>query len=435
MPPPCGRTGLVKGLVVAAPHSGSGKTTVTLGLLRALSNAGHQVASFKAGPDYIDPQFHAAATGRPCFNLDLWAMGEVACGAALADVSAELVIVEGVMGLFDGPDGAPGSTADLATALGLPVLLVIDCAHQAQSIAALVEGFKNYRSDVLVAGLFLNRVKSDRHLDLLLRALTPLGLPVIGVLRHSDSHHLPSRHLGLVQAQENQQLEAFLETVASGVARETKLDNLLDIAADFTNQSLPPAKQLPPLGQIIAIARDEAFAFTYPHLINAWRKQGANLSFFSPLNDEAPDSRADAIFLPGGYPELHAGRLASNTHFLTALRQSAALIYGECGGYMVLGEALIDAEGQPHPMAGLLPVTTSFKTRKLHLGYRQLQSINSQWKADLRGHEFHYSTIAEQGAAPPLFAAKDAAGNNLGMIGQRVGNAMGSYAHVIAMQP
>jgi cobyrinic acid a,c-diamide synthase len=426
---------LAKGLIVAAPSSGSGKTTVTLGLLRALKNAGHNVASAKAGPDYIDPQFHAAATGQPCFNLDLWPMGEAACRARLAQSQADITIIEGVMGLFDGPDGAPGSTADLATAIDLPVLLVIDCAHQAQSILALVEGFRNHRNDVRIAGLFLNRVKSDRHLDLLQRSLISFDIPIAGILRHSDSYYLPSRHLGLVQAQENQELEAILESIASAVARETRLDFLFQIAATPQNQEKSRPNPLPPLGQNMAIARDEAFAFSYPHLIADWREQGANLSFFSPLENEAPNSDVDAIFLPGGYPELHAGKLASNSTFLNGLRQSDALIYGECGGYMVLGDVLIDAEGVSHKMAGLLPVTTTFKTRKLSLGYRQLFPINGPWGGPLRGHEFHYSTIAEQGPANPLFAAKDAAGNELGTIGHRVGNVLGSYAHVISKAP
>ena len=426
---------MAKGLIVAAPHSGSGKTTVTLGLLRALRKAGHNVASAKAGPDYIDPQFHAAATGKPCYNLDLWAMGASACHARLRQTQADITIIEGVMGLFDGPDGAPGSTADLAEALDLPVLLVIDCAHQAQSIAALVEGFRNHRKDVRISGLFLNRVKSDRHLDLLQRSLAALDLPIVGVLRHSDSHHLPSRHLGLVQAQENQGLEELLETISSAVARETKLDFLFQISAPLANQSKPRPNPLPPLAQNMAIAHDEAFAFAYSHLLADWRKQGAELSFFSPLSNEAPDSRANAIFLPGGYPELHAGKLAANEIFLDGLRKSTVTIYGECGGYMVLGNALIDADGVAHQMAGLLPVTTSFKTRKLSLGYRQLNVINGPWQGELRGHEFHYSTIEKQSPANALFAARDAAGHELGNIGQRVGNVMGSYAHVIAKAP
>ena len=420
-------------LIIAAPHSGSGKTLVTLGLLRALRNAGHSVASAKVGPDYIDPQFHTAATGRPCFNLDPWAMGTPAC-ASLLPQDADLTIIEGVMGLFDGPDGARGSTADLAADLNLPILLVINCSHQAQSIAALVEGFARHRPDVNIAGLFLNRIKSDRHATILQAAVQNLGIPVIGQLRHSDSFHMPSRHLGLVQALENQGLEQFLETSATGVARETKLDKLIEIATKPTNQVLPTAQLFPPLGQTIAIARDEAFSFIYPHLLQSWRNAGANLSFFSPLNNEAPPP-ADAIFLPGGYPELHAGKLAANQTFLNGLRNFDGLIYGECGGYMTLGETLTDATGQTHAMAGLLPVETSFASRRLHLGYRQLRSKGGPFPKLLRGHEFHYATITREGDADRLFDATAANGITLPAMGLRRGKVLGSFAHIIGVAP
>jgi cobyrinic acid a,c-diamide synthase len=426
-----GRTGLAKAFVVAAASSGSGKTTVTLGLIRALRRAGHRVRGAKVGPDYIDPGFHQAASGVPCVNLDLWAMGKDVCAALLAGLArdADIVVVEGVMGLFDGPQGAPGSTADLAAALGLPVILVVDCAHQSQSVAALVHGFASYRKDVGIAGLILNRVKSDRHLALLSQVLKGQP-PILGVLRQSDSIHMSSRHLGLVQAQENQQLEAMIESCASGVARETFLDKLIEIGTPVTNQST--ARTLPPPAQHIAIARDEAFSFIYAHLLNGWRSAGGALSFFSPLSDESPDATADFLFLPGGYPELHAGKIAANARLLNGLRNFTGSVYGECGGYMVLGEALTDAEGVSHAMAGLLPVETSFAVRKLHLGYRQLASSAAPFPARLRGHEFHYSTAKLTGPADPLFEAADAMGNQLPPMGQRRGQVMGSYAHVIA---
>lgn len=425
---------LGRGFVIAAPSSGSGKTLVTLGLLRAFRKAGLTVRSAKAGPDYIDPGFHAAASGAPCLNLDLWAMGTNACRALLAQQarSADLVIVEGVMGLFDGPQGAPGSTADLAAALGLPVLLVIDCAHQAQSVAALVHGFTHFRKDVKVAGLFLNRVKSDRHAALLREALWAVP-PVLGTLRQSDSVHMPSRHLGLVQAQENQQLEALIESAAAGVTRETILDNLFQIGAPVTNHA--PATGLKPLGQRIAVARDQAFGFAYAHMLEGWTRAGATVIPFSPLNDEAPDKTADALFLPGGYPELHAPRIAANSRFLDGVRRFGRTVYGECGGYMVLGDGLTDVDGHRHTMAGLLPLETSFATRKLHLGYRQLVCAGGPFPANLRGHEFHYSTATVKTGATPLFHARDAAGNDLGAMGQRLGNVMGSYAHIIAEAP
>ncbi len=427
------RTRLAKALIVAAPHSGSGKTLVTLSLIRALRNAGYRVASAKVGPDYIDPQFHAAASGRPCVNLDLWAMGPANC-TALLQSDADLTIIEGVMGLFDGPDGARGSTADLAAELGLPILLVVDCAHQAQSIAALVQGFARHRADVQIAGVFLNRIKSDRHAALLRSALVSSAIPVVGQLRHNDSLRLPSRHLGLVQAMENQEIESFLEGAATGVARETRLDSIIAMAASSSNQTAQSTKALPPLGQTIAIARDEAFAFAYPHLLDGWQKAGVTLDFFSPLNNEVP-GETDAVFLPGGYPELHAGRLAGNSKFLNGLRNFAGLVYGECGGYMVLGDGLVDANGTRHAMAGLLPLETSFAQRKLNLGYRQLTTLSGPLPLHLRGHEFHYATILSEGAGDRLFDAATANGTSLQPMGLRRGNVMGSFAHIISVAP
>ncbi len=423
---------MAKVLVVAAPKSGSGKTLFTLGLIRALRNQGFKVGSAKVGPDYIDPQFHTAASGSECVNLDLWAMGETLCRSLLSGVcqGKDIVIVEGVMGLFDGPQGAAGSTADLAQALGLPIVLLVDASHQAQSIGALVHGFRNYRPALNVAGVVLNRVRSERHLALLSEAVSSV---LLGALRQIDSLHLPSRYLGLVQAQEIQRLETIVEEVALAVTRETIIDKLFQIGSHFSNHS--GEMPLAPLGNRIAVARDAAFTFTYPHILRGWQEAGAAISFFSPLAGEAPSADADAIFLPGGYPELHAGKISSNGAFLGALQAARALIYGECGGFMVLGDALEDAAGVSHAMAGLLPVTTSFAKPKLHLGYRQLEPINAPWNTSLRGHEFHYSSLAKQGSADPLFKASDAAGNDHGLIGMRRGNVMGSYAHVIALAP
>ena len=427
---------MAKAFVVAATASGSGKTMLALGLLRAFRNRGLKVASAKVGPDHIDPRFHEAASGRPCLNLDPWAMKREVVAGLLSDINhdADLIIIEGVMGLFDGPQGAKGSTADLAQDLGLPIVLVLDAGHQGQSIAALAQGFINHRTGLSVAGVILNRVVSDKHAAILTSALSDNNIPILGIVRRSDSLNWPSRHLGLVQAQENQELELFIETTSLAVARETKLDNLLTLGAEIRSESLQ-AKVLSPLGQKIAIASDLAFSFAYPHILQGWKNSGAELSFFSPLKDEAPKPDCNAIFLPGGYPELHAGRISQNHRFLNGLRNSKALIYGECGGYMVLGDALIDAKGQSHPMAGLLPLTTSFATRKLHLGYRQLTPLGGPWTKPLRGHEFHYSSIANEGQADRLFRASDATGEDLGPIGLKRGNVMGSYAHVICEAP
>ncbi len=423
---------MAKAIAVSATSSGSGKTLVTLGLLRALRNKGLRVASAKVGPDYIDPCFHEAATGLPCYNLDPWAMSEGQISALLDDLDqmADLIIIEGVMGLFDGPRGMKGSTADLVSLLKIPVLLTLDCRHQAQSAAAVAHGFATYRPDVAVAGIVLNRVASERHEILLREALGHHN--VLGALRQEEALGLPSRHLGLVQARENAALESFIEGAAKRVTEAGLADAILPLAtkpACSTHRRVA----LAPLAQNIAIARDEAFSFAYPHLLDGWRKAGATLSFFSPLADEAPGDTADAVFLPGGYPELHAGKLAANIDFLRGLRVHPGLIYGECGGFMVLGESLTDGQGQAHAMAGLLPLSTSFASRKLHLGYRRLKALpGTPWSRPLNAHEFHYSTIAREGAADRLFEARDAAGSALPPMGLRRGRVMGSYAHIIS---
>ncbi len=421
---------------MAAPASGSGKTIVTLALLRAFARKGISVASAKVGPDYIDPRFHEAATGRPCFNLDAWAMSPALVTALAAEISrdAALTIIEGVMGLFDGPESGRGSTADLAEDLSLPVILIVDCSHQAQSIAALVAGFRAHRPGLDVAAVILNRIASPRHEDILRKALAASDVCVLGAVPRAAALTLPSRHLGLVQASEHEDLRGFLDRAVDSVASHIDMDRLLALAKPLAVAPAQPV--LPPLGQRLAIARDEAFAFTYPHLLAGWRRQGAELSFFSALANEAPAADADAIFLPGGYPELHASRLSQADVFLTGLRKAdehGRLIYGECGGYMVLGRALIDAEGKEHLMAGLLPVTTSFARRKLHLGYRRLKHDGAlPFPPVLKGHEFHYSTIEKQDAETPLFRAEDAASRDLGPMGLRRNKVMGSYAHVIA---
>jgi cobyrinic acid a,c-diamide synthase len=416
---------LAKAFVVAAPASGSGKTMVTLALLRQFRNRGLRVASAKVGPDYIDPRFHEAASGRPCMNLDPWAMGADLCKSIFHSLAqnTDVIVIEGVMGLFDGPTG--GSTADLAAMLGLPVVLVVDASHQAQSVAALIHGFSTYRKDIEIAGIILNRVASSRH-DALLRAALEKSPSIFASIGRASSLDWPSRHLGLVQAVENQQLATFIESAASHVPA-------FDLGAmpDFEVIATGAIKLSPP-GQCIAIAQDQAFSFTYPHVVAGWKAAGANILPFSPLKDEAPAANADFIILPGGYPELHAGQLAAGSNFLNGLRTATCQIYGECGGYMVLGDALIDERGHAHKMAGLLPLATSFADRKLHLGYRDLKPLAGPWTRPLRGHEFHYSTIMEEGRAERLFEARDSAGAELPAMGLKRGHVMGSFAHVIS---
>jgi cobyrinic acid a,c-diamide synthase len=424
---------LARGVVIAAPCSGSGKTVVTLGILRALRNRGVKVASAKAGPDYIDPRFHEAATGRPCFNLDPWAMSGAKLRAYLGELAqgADMVIIEGAMGLFDAPESGKGSTADLANELGLGVILVVDCSAMAQSSGAVVRGFDQPRP---LAAVILNRIASARH-GRIVRSSLDGDRRVLGAVFRSKALSLPSRHLGLVQANEKDDLEGFLESAAAVVGSSVDLDALLDVARPIKQTHVSPPL-VPALGKRIALASDRAFGFAYPHLLHDWRRAGSEIVTFSPLADEEPDPHADSIFLPGGYPELHAARLSGNRRFLRGLRAAAqrgVLIYGECGGFMVLGDYLIDGEGARYTMAGLLPIGTSFANRQLHLGYRLFRHHSAlPFPSELKGHEFHYSSIDWQDGGEPLFHAADASGNDLGAMGMARGNVMGSYAHIIS---
>jgi cobyrinic acid a,c-diamide synthase len=430
------------GILLAAPASGSGKTTLTLALLRALRRSGRTVGAFKVGPDYLDPMLHARACGRPAVNLDSWAM-RIETLAGLADQVAagvDLVLGEGVMGLFDGAADGQGSTADLASLLDLPVILVVDARGMAASAAALVEGFTRHRDDVEVAGIIFNRVASAAHEALLRRACDDrFAQPVLACLPSDPRLALPSRHLGLVQAAEVPELEAFLEQAAEIVLAHTDLERLIRLARPFgLGLYGPPPRPLRPLGQRIALANDVAFGFAYPAVVEGWRIAGAEILPFSPLAGEAPAATADAVYLPGGYPELHAGRLAASAGFLDGLRAAAArsaFVYGECGGYMALGRALIDREGARHAMAGLLPVVTSFAEPRRQLGYRRLRALEAtplgSAGTTFRGHEFHYASLVEGGDAPALFEVTDARRQALGELGARVGTVAGSFLHLI----
>lgn len=426
---------MAKGLVIAAPRSGSGKTVVTLGLLAALRQRGVVVAPAKTGPDYIDPAFLGRAALREAINLDPWSMApdRVRSLAATQATGADLLLVEGVMGLFDGAADGFGSTADLAQMLELPVVLVVDADRQSQSVAPLVAGFANWRSGLRVAGVILNRVASMKHERMLAGALVATGIPLLGAVPRNPALVVPDRHLGLVLPGEVRAFTAFLDAAAEAMGDYVDLERLQALAAPLSAVA-PSIKALPPLGQRVAIARDDAFAFIYPHILDGWRGAGAELSFFSPMADEAPAADADAVFLPGGYPELHGAALAAAGRFkagLAAARERGALLYGECGGFMVLGETLVDKSGAGHAMAGLLPVTTRIDRPKRILGYRRLvQSGDLPWPGRLNGHEFHYSS-AKQSRLTPLFAATDARGEVMPPMGAVIGRVMGSYAHVV----
>lgn len=427
------------GVMVSAPSSGTGKTTVMLGLLRAFAEDGLAVQPFKSGPDYIDPAFHRAASGRASFNLDTWAMGDGLLDAVAGQAAgADLCVGEGSMGLFDGVAtrgrAGFGSSAETARRMGWPVVLVLDVGGQAQSAAATALGFRSYMPDLPFAGVILNRVASPRHERLTRLGMERAGLPVLGVLPRRGDLTLPERHLGLIQAVEHPDLEAAIAGYAAFLRENVDLAAIRAAAAGAG--AVSGALPRPP-AQRIALAQDAAFSFTYPHLLEGWRQAGAEILPFSPLADEGPDAGADLVWLPGGYPELHAGRLAAAERFRAGMLAHAQTrpVHGECGGYMALGEALIDKEGVRHPMLGLLGLVTSYEKRKFHLGYRRavLGAAIPGFDAGaaLRGHEFHYSTILEQPDAP-LASVADADGNPVPETGSLRGHVTGTFFHLIA---
>ncbi len=437
-------THIAPGLVIAAPRSSSGKTTITLGLLRAYKRRGVAVRGLKCGPDYIDPAFHQAASGLPSLNLDAWAMDPSLVARLAADtaIGTELTLCEGLMGLFDGvpaPEGRSGSSADIAAAAGWPVLLVIDVSGQSQSAGAIVKGCATFDPRITIAGVILNKVGSERHRRLVTEAIGRTGIPVFGSVPRDTEASLPERHLGLVQAEETTGLEAILDKMADLVEAHVDLDAIRQAARVPKLIGSHSGLALKPPGQRIALARDAAFSFMYPHHLAGWKKAGAEIMPFSPLANEAPPEDCDVCWLPGGYPELHAERLANAKSFLQGLRKFAETkpVHGECGGYMTLGESLIDSDGVEWPMAGLLGVKTSFAKRKMMLGYRDVtleaDGLLGSKGTRLRGHEFHYATIIDKGSDEPLVMLRDAYGTPPAPSGSRRGHVTGSFFHVIAV--
>ncbi|MFT8951302.1 MAG: cobyrinate a,c-diamide synthase [Gluconobacter sp.] len=433
---------MTRAIMIAAPRSGGGKTTATLGILSALRARNIEIQAAKTGPDYIDPAFHEVVTGRSSLNLDSWVMTPELLESMLARAAegADLLVVESAMGLFDGllgPADARGAPSDIAARFGIPVILVLDVSGQGQSAAAIAHGFATLDPALHVAGVILNQVASARHLAMAREAILAAGIPVLGAYMRDTTLKLPERHLGLVQAREQDTLKDLLASLRERTEGSLDLDAIMAAAAPLDIEDYGCVAISPP-GQRIAVADDAAFSFLYGHVAQSWRNAGAELVPFSPLADQGPDEDCDVCWLPGGYPELHAEQLAVSRHFQSRLVKFSETrpVHGECGGFMALGEFLEDANGVTHKMVGLLGHGTSFAKRKMNLGYREailatdcaLESKGSIF----RGHEFHYARVVQAGADEPLATLRDGYGNDLGLAGGCRGLVSGSFFHVMA---
>jgi len=442
-------------LLLAAPMSGSGKTTITAGLIAALSARGLAVAPFKCGPDYIDPSYHALAAGRPCANLDAWLAPPERLPGLLArrGAGADIALIEGVMGLFDGyaGDDDTGSSAHIARLTGTPVVIVLDVRAMARTAAALVAGLRDFDPQVRVVGVILNRAGSPRHAAMVRAAIEgDAGLPVLGALLRDEAIALPERHLGLVPTAEAGRWQPWLAEVRARVEAGVDLEALLALARaapplDLPASALPAAAPEPPATPdpgddrpIIAVSRDEAFSFLYDDNLDLLRDAGADIAFFSPLRDAALPAGTGALYLCGGFPELYAAQLSANSAMRAAIRAAAARglpIYAECGGLMYLTETLIDAAGQAHPMVGLLP-GRSVMTPRLTLGYRTVRANGASWLwqsgETVRGHEFHYSVWEDRPADLPWLytCLPDALRPDARPEGACAGNILASYVHI-----
>jgi cobyrinic acid a,c-diamide synthase len=406
-------------VLVAAVSSGQGKTTVTAALARALVQRGQRVRVFKCGPDFLDPMLLEVASGAPVGTLDMWMVGEDFCRQQLIDASqvADVILIEGVMGLYDGTP----SSADLARAFGLPVLAVIDASAMAQTAGAIVHGLRDY-GPVELAGVIANRVASPGHAAMVAASLR--GVPLFGTLpRQADK--LPERHLGLVQASEIDGIEALLDQLAQQLDFDAAAWNGLRTTRIAPGSAAPATAPLL-AGKTVAIARDAAFAFLYPANLQVLADLGAGVAFFSPLAGDAVPKHADAIYLPGGYPELHAETLANTAAWQTSLRAAHAdgtPIFAECGGMMALADSLTDTTGAAWPMVGLLPGRVAMQPRLAGLGPQRLATEQGQ----LRGHTFHYSKL-ETDVAPSAHTVKNPSGAQ-GEAVYRQGSLTASYFH------
>ncbi|PKH52178.1 cobyrinate a,c-diamide synthase [Tenacibaculum sp. Bg11-29] len=382
---------MTKQLIISAPSSNAGKTTLTLGLLRLLKRKKNVVQPFKVGPDYIDPKFHELACGKTGVNLDLFMMSqnEIDTNLNFYGKDAQVNCIEGVMGLFDGAKKDKGSTAEMAKKLQTPVLLVIDAKAVAYSVAPLIQGFVNFDAAVKIMGVVFNRVGSERHYMMLQEACEDIGVHCFGYLANLKNIEIPSRHLGL-NIQEIEKFDSVIDEIADALEKTIQWESILDASKKVNTTSITSKKTTLTKSIKFAVAKDEAFNFIYPHNINAMKQLG-EVIFFSPIHDtEIP--KCDFIFLPGGYPESHLKELSSNTSMLKSIKTFAennGQIYAECGGMMYLGKSIISESNIAFKMVNYFDFESTIANKKLHLGYRTTKTNNHIFK----GHEFHYSSL------------------------------------------
>lgn len=432
-------------VVIAGVSSGVGKTTVTAAIIRGLCRRGRRVQPYKCGPDYIDPGFLSQAAGRPCRNLDSWMVPNEAMLELFhhANRNADIAVVEGVMGLYDGRNGlaAEGSTAAVAKALGAPVLLVVDAARMSASAAAVVLGYRDFDPAVNLAGVIVNNTGSESHRRWVSQAIkTATGLPVLGCLPRDATVSLPERHLGLVPAAEKDDLDGFWQKLEESITAKIDIEGITGIAGN-ARLNTPPKNNIFPetprkTGGRIAVARDAAFTFYYEDNLDILRARGAELVMVSPLNDRALPPDIDGIYIGGGFPEIFAEQLSLNASFREDLRTKAVNglpVYAECGGLMYLCEAIRDGNGKEHSMAGLIPVKAEMLGKRARLGYTEAaaarDSILMKKGGTVRGHLFHWSQaplLAERTAYYLTTSEDQPEGYVLG----EGGNILASYLHL-----
>lgn len=436
---------MTRGFVIAGTASGSGKTTLTLALLAALARRGLRLAPFKVGPDFIDPGHHQRAAGRRSRNLDGWMLPKAYNQALFARRTrdADLAVVEGVMGLFDGFDGRSeaGSTAQMAKWLDLPVVLVVDARSMARSAAALVQGFERFDPEVRFAGVIFNRIGSPKHLGYLQEALAGhVRMPCLGGIPRESSLAIPERHLGLLTAEDHPLDDGALQRLADLAEQHLDLDRLLSSLHAPRRPDRPQADGAPPAAVTtrLGVARDAAFCFYYPDNLDLLARQGADIVFFSPLTDTRLPEDLDGLYFGGGYPELHAAALSENKSLRQAVNQASRAgmpIYGECGGFMYLCDRLKDIEGKAYPMAGCFPFGTRMLARRKALGYREIRLVQASALGPpglvARGHEFHYSElVAGDVPVPTVYETTPRGSEDRAAEGFRVHNTLGSYIHL-----